>query len=433
MQSNYQPLRAWFITSMLLVLMAINFVDKVALGLVASQLMKELSLSPAQYGLLASSFFLLFPVTCIAGGFLANRLSTRWLLVAMSVLWALVQLPIAFSSSLAVLIVSRVLLGASEGPAQPIAIHACYKWFPDERRNLPVSVFQQGGVLGMVGASLLIPIVNETWGWRSNFLLLGGVGLAWAVLWLCFGREGTLDAQGLRLVPQAVNLSQATPAPLKRFPYRTLLTDRTVVCTIALHFAATLSFALGLTWLPTYLSQGLGYSPRHAGQLFACMLLAIALVSLALSAWSQRMMVRGVPSHIARGGFTCSCLAIGGVVFVAAATLTLGPGWKAALIAIAISMTPIIYSLGPAIVAQITPPAQRSAVLSIEYSIAWIAGVIAPTAVGWMIRAAHNNIAIGFEHGLLANGLLLVILGVWGLKVLNPERSIVRLASRNAT
>ena len=56
--------------------------------------------------------------------------------------------------------------------------------------------------------------------------------------------------------------------------------------------------------------------------------------------------------------------------------------------------------------------------------------IVAPPAVGWMIRVAHNNVAVGFEQGLLLTGALLVVLGVGGLKVLNPERSLERLTRR---
>lgn len=429
MQTTYRPARAWFMAAMLFLLMAINFVDKVVLGLVAAPLMQELHLSPAQYGLLAGSFFFLFAVTGVAGGFLSNRFPTRWLLLAMAVLWAAVQLPVALSSSLTMLIVCRVLLGAGEGPAQPIAIHACYKWFPDARRNLPVSVFQQGGVFGMVIAGITVPWINDVWGWRSNFLLLAVLGLAWAVLWLVAGREGTLDADA---ASHAGKSNEKDTETSRRVAYRVLLADRTVAFTIALHFAAFLSLALVLTWLPAYLNQGLGFAPRAAGRLFALTLLVSAPVSLVLSALSQRMVLRGTPSSIARGAFVCACLAVSGVLFVAVAFAGAHPALKVALITLGLSATPIIYSLGPAMVAQIAPAPQRGALLAIEYSVAWIAGIIAPPAVGWMIRAAHNDIAAGFENGLLLTGVLLIVLTMSGLKALDPERSMQRLAARPA-
>ncbi|WP_321910022.1 MFS transporter [Paraburkholderia sp. J11-2] len=427
MQPTYQPARAWFMTLMLFLLVAINFIDKVVLGLVAAPLMKELGLSPAQYGLLAGSFFFLFAVTGVVGGFLSNRWPTRWLLLAMAMLWAVVQLPIAYSASLATLIACRVLLGAGEGPAQPIAIHACYKWFPDAKRNLPVSVFQQGGVFGMVVAGIAVPWIDARWGWRTNFIVLAALGLAWAVLWLIVGREGQLDAHATNV---ATGPDADEPAP--RVRYRALLTDRTVVCIIALHFAAFLTLALALTWLPAYLNQGLGFAPQRAGQLFAAVLVTSAPVSLVLSAWSQRLMTRGVPSRIARGAFVCGCLAVGGVLLLGVAVCDFGPFVKIALIALAIATTPIIYSLGPAMVAQIAPAGQRGAALAIEYSVAWIAGIVAPPVVGWLIRGAHDNVAVGFEQGLLLTGALLVVLALGGLVVLNPERSIERIARRIA-
>lgn len=405
---------------MLFLLVAINFIDKVVLGLVATPLMQELGLSPAQYGMLAGSFFFLFAVTGVAGGFLSNRWPARWLLLAMAIVWAVVQLPIAYSSSLVTLIACRVLLGAGEGPAQPIAIHACYKWFPDERRNLPVSVFQQGGVFGMVVAGIAVPWIDAQWGWRTNFIVLAVLGLAWAVLWLIVGREGQLDARPAQAATGA-------PVDTARIRYRDLLTDRTVMCIIALHFAAFLTLALVLTWLPAYLNQGLGYAPKRAGQVFAGVLVASAPVSLGLSAWSQRMMKRGVPSRIARGAFVCGCLAVGAALLVAVAAGGFSSFTKVVLIALAIATTPIIYSLGPAMVAQIAPPSQRGAALAIEYSVAWLAGIVAPPVVGWLIRGAHDNVAVGFEQGLLLTGALLGVLSLAGLVVLNPERSMLRL------
>jgi hypothetical protein len=40
------------------------------------------------------------------------------------------------------------------------------------------------------------------------------------------------------------------------------------------------------------------------------------------------------------------------------------------------------------------------------------------------------NVAVGFEQGLLLAGALLVVLALAGLLVLNPERSLERLARR---
>ena len=66
---------AWLIVTMMFFFMFINFADKAVLGLTAIPIMKELNLTPKEYGLIASSFFLLFAISSVSVGFLVNRIS----------------------------------------------------------------------------------------------------------------------------------------------------------------------------------------------------------------------------------------------------------------------------------------------------------------------------------------------------------------------
>jgi hypothetical protein len=218
MTFRYQPAKAWGITALLLVFMAINFADKIAVGLMVVPMMSELQLSPTRFGLVGSSFFWLFAIAGIGGGFLANRVATTGLLLAMGLLWSVLQIPMALSTSLALLVLGRVLLGIAEGPAWPVAVHACYKWFPNERRELPVALLAQGGAIGLLGAGIVMPLVTAHWGWRANFYLLSALGFAWGLLWIAFGREG--DGGGAE---------QATAAVSVRVTYRRILLEPTVL------------------------------------------------------------------------------------------------------------------------------------------------------------------------------------------------------------
>jgi MFS family permease len=168
---------------------------QIVIGLLAVPMMESLQLTPSQFGLVASSFFWVFAVAGIAGGFMANRVATTTMLLVMALAWSVFQIPLAMSTSLAVLILSRVLLGIAEGPAFPVAVHAAYKWFPDDRRNVPVAFFSQGGSVGLLIAGIAIPQITLHWGWRANFYVLSAVGLIWALLWLALGREGRIDTR----------------------------------------------------------------------------------------------------------------------------------------------------------------------------------------------------------------------------------------------
>ncbi|HEY2875890.1 MAG TPA: MFS transporter, partial [Reyranella sp.] len=130
-----RPLKgAWGITFLLFLFMLINFADKIVVGLIG---MKGLGLSAEQFGLLGSSFFFLYAISAVIVGFIANRVQAKHTLLVMALVWALVQFPMLFTASFGVMMASRIVLGAGEGPAAPVATHAIYKWFPDSRRGLP--------------------------------------------------------------------------------------------------------------------------------------------------------------------------------------------------------------------------------------------------------------------------------------------------------
>ena len=108
-------------TALIFLFMLINFADKVVVGLAAQPIMADLNLKPEQFGLIGSSFFFLFALSAVIVGFITNRVQTRHTLLVMAIVWSLVQFPMLGTVSLEVLIACRIILGAGEGPASPVA------------------------------------------------------------------------------------------------------------------------------------------------------------------------------------------------------------------------------------------------------------------------------------------------------------------------
>ncbi|AOY91592.1 MFS transporter [Cupriavidus sp. USMAA2-4] len=417
----YQPRKAWAIATWLTAFSAINFLDKVVLGMVAVPLMRDLQLTPTQFGVVAGSFFWLFSISAAVVGFVGNRVPARWLLLAMAVLWSLVQFPVALASSATALLVSRVILGAGEGPGFPVSVHALYKWFPHEKRNLPVSLINQGATIGLLLAGLGVPLVTHQWGWRANFVVLAAASLLWALGWLIWGREGTLRTE----VQAGGSEPARAQAPVS---YRRLLTDTTVLCGFLTGFAAYWGLALALTWLPSYLEQGLGFDAAAAGRMFAIIVAAGVPVSMGLSWCSQRMLRRGASSRSARVVFSCVCVGLGGVLLLALPLLPLPPGGKVALLAVSAVLPPITFALGPAVLGEIVPDAQRSALIAISTAVSTSAGAVAPVVMGKLVQAqSHAGAAHGFELGFGVCGAVMVAGCLVGILGQHPERTRQRL------
>ena len=190
--SARQAKGAWLMVALLFLFMVVNFADKAVIGIAAVPIMQELQITPSQFGLIGSSFFLLFALSAIVTGFVVNRVQTRWALLAMGLVWALTQFPMMGAAGFGTIVACRIALGAGEGPAVPVALHSAYKWFPNELRTLPTAVIVQGGAVGIMVALPLLNWVIVHYSWHWAFGALGIAGLLWTAAWLVFGREGSL-------------------------------------------------------------------------------------------------------------------------------------------------------------------------------------------------------------------------------------------------
>src|SRR5512135_1467467 len=86
----------WVIISMLLFLGVINFADKAVLGLAAVPIIKELHLSPAEYGLVSGSLFWLFALSSILVTAWSDRIGTKAVLALLAMSWTIVQVATVF-------------------------------------------------------------------------------------------------------------------------------------------------------------------------------------------------------------------------------------------------------------------------------------------------------------------------------------------------
>jgi MFS family permease len=404
--------RAWTIAVLLTVFMLINFLDKIALGLVAVPMMNELRLTPKQFGDVGSGFFWLFAIGGVFGGFLADRFKTRALILGMVLLWSLCQVPIAYSASIGTIIVCRAILGVAQGPAWPIAVHALTKWFPDNKRNLPIAVVAQGSAVGLIAAGILMPLITARWGWRANFLVLAAIGCVWAAIWLVVADEGAQDrAADADAACQGIAL-----------PYAQLLFDRSVLGCAITHFVGYWSLALTLTWLPAYFQLGLGYDGITSGWLYSLVIALMIPLGIGLAWGSERLLQRGIPSRTARGRYLSSLLIMAGLFFAVIYVSPHADWLRVGLIALALGCTPIVYSLGPAVLAEVVPASQRGSMLAINNSVASLAGVAAPVVTGLFIQGVPG--AQGYELGFALCGALMVAGGLFGFWLIDPQRSL---------
>jgi MFS family permease len=396
--------------------MLINFVDKTVIGLAGVPIMKELGLTPSQFGLVGSSFFFLFSISAVVTGFIVNRIRTRWVLTIMGLVWALTQFPMVGTVSLTTLIICRIALGAGEGPAYPVALHSAYKWFPNEERTLPTAIIAQGAGVGVLLAlpALNWVIIHYSWHWA--FGVLGIVGLIWTVAWMLFGREGSIAETNEKYK----NLQT-------KVPYRSLLTNPTILASWFAFFGAYWGLSLSISWQTPYLVNVLGFSQQNVGVLSALPWGCGVILVISLGWYSQRLLNKGVSSRVARGIIGGTCVALGGAVLLLLPYLE-GTAVRIMATMVGTSLPAVIYVFSHAIVGEITPVQQRGALLAIGNAIGTSAGILAPFVMGNMIERAASPLE-GYNTGFGICGLIMLVGGMIGIIFMNPERDAARLGS----
>ncbi|MBV8337323.1 MAG: MFS transporter [Alphaproteobacteria bacterium] len=406
--------RAWLIVTLLFLFVLINFADKAVIGIAAVPIMQELKLSPREFGLVGSSFFLLFAFSAVATGFLVNSVQTRWVLLAMGLIWALTQFPMMGTVGFGTLVACRVALGAGEGPATPVALHSTYKWFPNELRTLPTALIVQGGAVGVMVALPVLNWVIIRYSWQWAFGVLGLVGLVWCALWLALGREGSL-ATG--------SANDRPPAP-GRIGYRQLLLSPTMLACWCAAFGANWGLSQALAWQGAFLIKGLGLAQGSIGLLGALPAGASAIAMIAAGWYSQRLLARGVSSRLARGILGGLCVALGGAALTIMPYLP-GISAKIAMTTIGVALPTVIYVISNAVISEITPTAQRGALLAIGTAVGTSAGLLALYVMGSVIENAATPLA-GFNTGFTICGVVMLIGGAIGIALIRPEREASR-------
>lgn len=413
--------RAWLVTAMIVTFMVINFADKSVLGLAADPIMDELDISHSTYGLISSSYSILFSLSGLVVGFFSSRISSRVLLFTMCLVWGVAQLPVLIVATVPTLIAGRLLLGAAEGPATPMSMHALYKWFPVGRRGLPSALQISGAALGTLIAAPVVTWLITQFGWRSAFAVLAVASLVWSGVWWYVGHDGPHDQPARQ--PQ-VRTEESGRA---RVPYRRLLLCGTVLGSVASAFGASWAMAVSQAWLPSYLKSELSMSAGAAASVISAVSGFSFVLLLSLSPIVDRLTRRGVPLRWSSG------VPQGLAVLTAGAAMALipiaGTPWvQLPLIAVAFGVHSIAFPLHYMTAAAVVPASQRGALFGIVAATGTLPALLAPSLTGLFLDTASSPSA-GYAQSFALAAAVMIACGLAAALCIHPLRDAVRMST----
>jgi MFS family permease len=91
----------------------------------------------------------------------------------------------------------------------------------------------------------------------------------------------------------------------------------------------------------------------------------------------------------------------------------------------------VIYTLGPALIGEISPVGQRGAMLGMSNAFYTLAGFLAPVIMGKIVDVGANPKA-GFATGFEFAGLLILAGGLAAMLLIDPKADLARFNAEAA-
>ena len=186
----------WYVLGLLVVVYALNFIDRQIISVLALDLKRDLNLTDADLGFLyGTAFGVFYAVFGIPLGRLADTWHRVRLITLGLTLWSLMTALSGLSRTGLQLTLARIGVGIGEAAASPCATSLLCDYFPREKRATILGIYSSGMYLG-TGLSLFLGASIVGWwngrfpggwngivGWQAAFLGVGipGVILAFVV------------------------------------------------------------------------------------------------------------------------------------------------------------------------------------------------------------------------------------------------------------
>ncbi len=172
-----------YVLAVLTAVYALNFIDRQLLVILQEPIKLELGLSDTQLGLLSGLAFAVFYVICgIPIARLAESRSRRNVIAFSIVAWSVMTAVCGLAQNYTQLLLARMGVGVGESGGSPPSHSMISDMYPPGQRSTALSIFSTGVNIGILGGFLLGAWLNEFFGWRSVFLLVGLPGVLFALL-----------------------------------------------------------------------------------------------------------------------------------------------------------------------------------------------------------------------------------------------------------
>lgn len=257
-----------YLLGVLLVILAFNYVDRLALGLVLQDIKVDLYLSDTQLGLLSGiAFALFYSVMGIPIARWADRGNRVTIISITIVLWSAAVALCGVAGNFLQLLLIRIGVAVGEAGCVPPAHSLIADNFTRAERPRAVALYMLGAPASVVIGYFVAGWLNEFYGWRVMFMMLGLPGMVLAPLaWFTLREPRRMRlSMDVRPPTRLERPEPPSPQPSLKQVCVTLWANTTfrhlLFCLAVVAF-----FGQGIgQWMPTFLIRSYGMKTGELG------------------------------------------------------------------------------------------------------------------------------------------------------------------------
>ena len=308
----------WWMMGLIMLGSILNYLTRNTLSVAAPTVLQDLHIDEHQYSYVVAAFqiAIMFQPLC---GYVLDVLGLRFGLAIFAFVWSVVNMAHGLAHNWQVLAGLRALMGFAEGSANPAGMKTTADWFPAKERGFAGGVYNIGASVGSMLAPPLVVWSILNYNWQTAFVITGGMGLFWVLLWLLAYRSPA-EHPALTAAEKA-HISSGQEAHLQsdgKKPSIWNLTQQRNFWGIAIpRFLADPTWGTLSFWFPLYLKTARHFDLKQIAMFAWMPFLAADLGCLFGPAVAAALQKYGRLSLInaRRGAFTLGALMMIGVAF----------------------------------------------------------------------------------------------------------------------
>ena len=244
--------------------------DRSVLSIALIPIQKEFGINEAATGIILSAFFLGFLLIQLPAGMLADKFGSRNVLLVAVIAWAVFTALTGLAWGMVSLIVVRFIFGFFDGFFPSASSKSIASNFPVKQRARAKTIVLMGSGFGGILSAIVRAGMVQSFGWRSAFYVLAGIGL---IIFLLFWF-------GLKDKKQEDNASAGQKPAANKVPLK-VLAKTPLIWSLGITSLAIQFVNWGVqTWMPIYLVKTHNLDLMQMGELIALSGIVMILAAL---------------------------------------------------------------------------------------------------------------------------------------------------------